>query len=184
MILVGTATGKVQKSTTECTLEFPKPPPAASKGHILPTFTDSLVGVGMLCDTNCTVVFNNSSFTVLDPQENFILTRWRKRTGPKLWRFSLCPQHQPVVPTGAATDSLKDFSAQDLPSVESLVCYLHAAAGSPVRSTWIATIKANKYSSCPGLTYQNASKYCPASTETPCSHMKKNRQVLHSTTCP
>ena len=62
--------------------------------------------------------------------------------------------------------TLKVFSAYDLPSVEALVRYFHAAAGFPVRDTWIKAIKAGNFDLCSGLTYQNATKYCPTSKET------------------
>ena len=44
-----------------------------------------------------------------------------------------------------------------------LVRYLHVAAGFSVKSTWLEAIKSGNYSSWPGLTYANASKYCPIS---------------------
>ncbi len=49
------------------------------------------------------------------------------------------------------------LNAHDLSSVGALIHYLHAAAGFPVKSTWLAAIKAGNYSSWPGLTYANAS---------------------------
>jgi hypothetical protein len=52
--------------------------------------------------------------------------------------------------------STRAFNAHDLPSVG-------AAADFPVKSTWLAAIKA---ASWPGLTYANASKYCPSRDET------------------
>ena len=55
--------------------------------------------------------------------------------------------------------SLAAFSAYDLPSVEALVRYFHAAAGYTVMDTWLKAIKAGNFKSWPGLTYQNALKY-------------------------
>ena len=89
MIYVVSATGKFQQSAAECTLALPQLPTAASKGHILPNFTQLLVGVGTLCDSKCTVVFTKYSVTVIELQDKAILTGWRECTGPKLWRFSL-----------------------------------------------------------------------------------------------
>ena len=62
-----------------------------------------------------------------------------------------------------------------------LVRYLHAAAGFPVKPTWLATIKAGNYSSWSGLTYANASKYCHISIETLQGHLKQTRQCVRST---
>ena len=82
---------------------------------------------------------------------------------------------------GVTTTSLKAFSAYDLPSVEALVRYLHAGAGSPVKDTWLKAIKAGNYATWPGLTLQNATKYCPVPIETLKGHMVQTRQNIRST---
>ena len=69
----------------------------------------------------------------------------------------------------------------DLPSMEALVRYMHAAAGLPVRSTWLKAIKHGNFNSWPGLTYNNAEKYCPQSIETLKGHMVKYSQGVIST---
>ena len=77
--------------------------------------------------------------------------------------------------------SLEAYSAYDLPSVEALVRYLHTVDGFPVRHTWLRAIKAGNYASWPGLTYQNAAKYCPDADETLRRHMVQTRQGVRST---
>ena len=62
-----------------------------------------------------------------------------------------------------------------------LIHYLHAAAGFPVKSTWLEAINARNYSSWPGLTYANASKYCPISVESVKGHLTQSRQGVRST---
>ena len=53
---------------------------------------------------------------------------------------------------------LSAFSAYNLPIVEVIVHYLHAAAGFPVKSTWMAAIKSVNYAMWLGLTFSNADK--------------------------
>ena len=62
-------------------------------------------------------------------------------------------------------------SAYDLPSVEALVQYIHAAAVLPVNSTWLRAIKRGNFETWPGLTYSNSAKYCPCTVETIKGHM-------------
>ena len=81
----------------------------------------------------------------------------------------------------AQETSLAAFSAYDLPSVEALVRYFHAAAGFPVKDTWLAAIKQGNYDTWPGLTYNNAAKYCPSANETLKGHMVQTRQGVRST---
>ena len=77
--------------------------------------------------------------------------------------------------------TLEVFSAYDLPSIEALIIYFHADSGYPVRDTWPKAIKAGNYDSWPGLTYINATKYCPSSDETIKGHMVHTRQGVWST---
>ena len=70
---------------------------------------------------------------------------WRETSGARLWRISLrpdlrtdlanCPpcHEEPEADAHKEEATLEAFSAYDLPSVEALVVYLHAAAGYLVR---------------------------------------------------
>ena len=48
------------------------------------------------------------------------------------------------------------YSAYDLPIVEALLRYRHAASGFPVKSTWLWAIKKGNLTTWTGLTYSNA----------------------------
>ena len=86
-----------------------------------------------------------------------------------------------ITAPNAQKSTLKAFSAYDLPSVEALIRYFHAAAGFPVRYTWPKSIEAGNFDSWPGITYQNATKYCPTRKETIKGHMVQKRQHVRST---
>jgi hypothetical protein len=106
----------------------------------MPTFQHNLLGIGKFCDKDCTVVFDKAAVTVFAKDGSSLLQGWREPDGAKLWRFSLLPD-QVSAPAWALTTPLA-LNAHDLPSVGALVHYLHAAAGFPVKSTWLAAIKA------------------------------------------
>jgi hypothetical protein len=148
-------------------------------------FHENLVGIGPICDATYTVVFDDNNITIVSPTGTLVLPGWREPTGNKLWRMSLLPYAEGAqihmdIP-GVSTASLAAFSAYDLPSVEALVQYFHAAAGNPVKDTWLKAIKAGNYKSWPGLTHQNTSKYCPVPLETLKGHMFQSRQNVRST---
>ena len=89
-IRLGTANGQVANSTAMATLpitqvkaDFP------TKGYIIPTFTNTLIGVGPICDADFTVVFNKEDVTVLSPKGKPILQGWREDKLPRLWRVAL-----------------------------------------------------------------------------------------------
>eukprot|EP00804_Cyclotella_cryptica_P030065 CCRYP_016955-RA/>CCRYP_016955-RA protein AED:0.37 eAED:0.35 QI:0/-1/0/1/-1/1/1/0/377 len=117
----------------------------ACSGKIMPSFKNTLFGVGPLCDNGCRVLFDSAAVTIYNKSDDSILLQgWREPTGAKLWRFLLLPDFNPshhvLLPTASVTPSA--LSATDLPSVSALVHYLHAAAGFPIKSTWLAAIKA------------------------------------------
>ena len=65
--------------------------------------------------------------------------------------------------------------------MEALVRYMHGASGFLVRSTWLKAIKNGNFNSWPGLTYNNAEKYCPQSMETIKGLMVQSSQGFIST---
>ena len=92
-IRVGTANVQVETSTSKETLPIPKL--AAyfpTMGYIMPTFTNTLIGIGPICDGNCTVVFKKQDATVISPEDKPILQGRREKKLPRLSRFALKPK--------------------------------------------------------------------------------------------
>lgn len=151
---------------------------------MLPTFRNSLVSIGPLCDAGYSVLFPRDSVQVRDPVGNVLLTGWREMTGPRLWRFFLLPHHPWHTETQAGkvrVALMAAFSAYDLPSVEALVRFYHASAGYPVKSTWLDAIWHGNYATWPSLTHANAPRYSPESTETMKGHTVQTRKGVRST---
>ena len=148
----------------------------------MPGFQENLMGIGPICDADYKVTFTKDTVSIYNPKGHRVLRVWRYKEGTKIWRISLLPEDKSTLDNSDAQQStLKAFSVYDLPSVEALTGYFHAAAGFPVRDTWLRAIKAGNFTSWPGLTYQNASKYCPTSKETIKGHMIQTRQHVRST---
>ena len=182
-IRLGTANGQVEISTAKANLPIPQL--AADfpiVGYIMPTFTNTLIGFGPIFDANCTVVFRKEDVTVTSPDVKPILQGWREKKIPRLWRFALRPDKKEERKyTKTSQKGPEAHSVYDLPSVEALVRYMHAAVGFPVKSTWRKAIKHGNYNSWPGLTYNNAAKYFPQSVETIKGHILQSLQGLIST---
>eukprot|EP00804_Cyclotella_cryptica_P025742 CCRYP_002939-RA/>CCRYP_002939-RA protein AED:0.39 eAED:0.39 QI:0/-1/0/1/-1/1/1/0/222 len=145
----------------------------------MPSFRHNLSGIGKICDSDCQVVFDKTSVTVFAPNGTTLLQGWHEQTGAKCWRFSLIPMD--TISPPPATQTPTALNMHDLPSVSALVHYLHAAAGFPVKSTSLAAINAGNFASSPGLTYANASTFCPSSNATIKGHLSQVRQGLRST---
>ena len=77
-IRVGTANGKVAISIAKVTLPIPQlDENFHTTGYIMPTFTNTLICVGTICDANCTVVFRKEYVTVLSPDGKPMIQGWR-----------------------------------------------------------------------------------------------------------
>ena len=87
-IRVGTANGQVANSTAMATLPIPQiKAEFPTKGYIIPTFKNTLIGVVLICDADCTVVFKKENVTVLSPKGEPILQGWREDKLPRIWRL-------------------------------------------------------------------------------------------------
>ena len=91
----------------------------------------------------------------------------------KLWRIPLVKnvtniRHQTATVKKSPAQLLQDgpppptdiaFSVYELKTRPELICYFHAAAGFPMKPTWVKAIKNGHYESWPGLTWEVTSKY-------------------------
>ena len=103
-------------------------------------------------DADCAVIFMREAVIVRDNQGRLLLTGWRDATWPRLWRIALLPgeSNLPSMPNNVKQATLEAYRAYYLPSITALIRYLHAAAGYPVRYTWLKSIGAGNYSLWPG----------------------------------
>ena len=114
------------------------------------------MGIGPLCNRSFHVIFEETAVTVFSKDNTLLLKGYLKQSGSKLWHFSLLPNNIVLqqCPTGPIA-----LNANNIPSVGTLVRYLHSAAGFPVKPTWLTSIKTGNYASWPGLTSAKASNY-------------------------
>jgi hypothetical protein len=69
----------------------------------------------------------------------------------------------------------------ELPSIEPLIRYLHAAAEFPVEETWLKVVRQSNYNSWPLINVTNVSRYFLESEETQKGHMHGQHQGVCST---
>jgi hypothetical protein len=95
-----------------------------------------------------------------------------KPRGSKLWTMRIeCNKHKPE----------RVNNVYNLPSTALIIRFLNAAAGYPVKDTWIAAINAGNYTTWPELTAKAVRCHFPESDETQKGHMKKQQQNVRST---
>ena len=174
--LVGPAGGPPHRSSVSCGLILSSLP--TTSVHIMPKFHHNLMGIGPLCNRSFHVIFEETAVTVFSKDNTLLLKGYLKQSGSKLWHFSLLPNNIVLqqCPTGPIA-----LNANDLPSVRTLVQYLHAVSGFPVKSTCLTDINAGNYASWPGLTSANVYKYFPVPIENLQGHLKQYKQGVLST---
>ena len=90
--------------------------------YIIPSFTNTIVGVGPIFDADCRVVFTKQDVIVLSPKRKPILTVWIEKKLPRLWRFALKPTEGLIKDhTSTRQTTPAAHSAYNQPSVEALV---------------------------------------------------------------
>ena len=98
-IRVGAASGQPMTSTGTCELVLPQlPSNFPTTVHIMPVFQENLVGVGSMCDSNCTVKFSKYAVNSYNTNGTPLITGWREPDGPRLWKISILPKPEDVPP--------------------------------------------------------------------------------------
>lgn len=131
--------------------------------HVLPGFSNSLVSVGMLCDTGHYCLFTYKMVIAYNKHTKQIKLRGCREHKPGgMWRFPLMN----LLEEKENFKKIQHFSKlqisnnfYDLPSIEATIRNLHPTAGFSVKSMWLKHIK--EFSSWPGVTYKYLQKYCP-----------------------
>ena len=98
--MLGTENGQLVRSSameflpiTQTDHYFP------TNGYVIPSFANTLVGIGPLYNTSCYVTLVNHDVMFNNPRGHPILTGWWDHSvSPKLWHFALQP-HSTQVPT-------------------------------------------------------------------------------------
>ena len=157
----------------------------------MPDFVNNLLSMGVFCDADCSVTFTKTDVAIYDAQGTIILRGFRESDGARMWRVSLTNANANmatvVVPRSPAhiVNSRSDTyhrKSYDLPSIGALIQYHHASLGYPVKSELLKAIKCGHLRSFPGLSYTNASRYCPeAATPTVMGHITQVPKGVRST---
>jgi hypothetical protein len=86
-ICVGTADGTITCSSTSTQLKLTNLPPSARQGHVMPSFTRTLVSIAPLCNTNLTVIFTKHDVKAINQAGATILKGWHDPGGANNWHY-------------------------------------------------------------------------------------------------
>ncbi len=105
-IHVGTADGTIACSSASAQLKLTNLPPSARQGHIMPSFTRTLVGIAPLCNANLTVIFTKNDVKAINQARATILKGWCDPGGANDWHF-------PIVDSNYNSDEDSHFPSDD-----------------------------------------------------------------------
>jgi hypothetical protein len=176
----------------------------ADKADMVPDLTtNSLLSTTKCADANYATLFTKDEVRVFDLEltkiniegEAAVMTGWRcPKT--KLWRIPIKPitenqNTDTILMSQEATDIIMARrsehpdkfvnSVYELPNLEQVIAWYHAAAGYPTKTTWIKAIEAGFYATWPLLTVKAVKKHYPETKETPKGHMKRVKSGVRST---
>jgi hypothetical protein len=162
-------------STHTATLNMPSLPQAERQAHILPGLAQhSLLSVGQMCDSRCSVTFTASNVTFKNG-DSTILTGQRDKES-SLWRVPL-----DLAPPLNVGQEHSAHNVYEQTSIQDTITYLHACCFIPVTDTWIQSIQNGHFATWPSVTVANIRKYLFKSDATAKGHMHQIRQNICST---
>ncbi len=176
-ISVNLPDGSKITSTHECDI-FIKGLPTILTGHIIPQLTiASLIGIRVLCNHGCEVVFTKDKCDVYYDR-NIILTGY-KDTNTDLWTLpingntSTAGKPRGVVKNPPPTLPETINFAHSIRTKMNAVQFAHQSLCNPPISTLLKAVRAGFLDGCPNISEALIIKYLPPSTATAKGHMKR-----------
>jgi hypothetical protein len=153
------------KATGTTHLPFEQLSTQARQANILPGLTKSLISVNKMAENGYTTIFRPRDEGVTFHKDGTLtittseppLLQGCKKKGETLWTIQ--------VPQATRKKREEISNVHNLPSIFQIIKYHHAAAGYPVKDTWIKAINAGNYTTWPGLTSEAVRKHFPDLTK-------------------
>jgi hypothetical protein len=183
--------GSRVKSTHMCNITIPGLPVILT-GHIVPKLTIALlIGIRVLCDAGCTMVFTKAKFVVI--YNGKIILRGYKDPSTDLWTLPIdataedtkgkvgTPHKTTSVIDNSERIDLKTFTHSVRTRANS-VMFAHQSLCNPKISMLLKATRRGFVRGCPNMSKQLILKYLNPSPATAKGHMKQPRHGIRSTT--
>jgi hypothetical protein len=197
------ANGTISKAGQKAKLHYNLRETARDADTVPSLALNSLLSTSKLADANYITIFTPDEVKVFDAEVSklhitgeAVMKGWRcPKT--KLWRVPLKEQWQNVNTdmallsktvtniimekrNGSNDDEFINH-VYELPNLEQVVAWYHAAAGYPTKATWLKAIEAGFYATWPLLTMKAVQKHFPESPKTSKGHMRQVKSGVRST---
>jgi hypothetical protein len=167
--------GDAITATHTATLNIPSLSQAARLAHILPSLAQhSLLSMGEMCDSGCSVTFTASNVTVTNGHSTILTGEQDKESN--LWRVPVNPD--PPLHGGQKHSAHNVYERK---SIQDTIPYLHGCCFSPVTDTWLKSIQNGHFATRPSVTVENVRKYIYKSDAEAKGHLNQILQNIRST---
>jgi len=159
--------------------------PAARKMNIVPGLHSTLVSVPKLVGAGYTTVFSKAGAAIYDDYTTTISASNPSVLNAKrcdhtwLWKLPLDDKTKETKGTPPTNKAINVIF--DLLSARQTFLWYHAAAGFPIKESFIKAVRNGNYATWPKLTVTLINKYMPDSDQTAKGHLKGQRQGIRST---
>ena len=153
----------------------------ATQSYIMPDLhSSSLLSIGQLCDEDYSAVFTKNHVKIFDNSNNLAIIGQRNRQDG-LWDVNFQSKLQQSHPQLQLPSPTANVILRHNMSDSNLAAFLHATAGCPTKTTFIAAIQNGNFTTWPGLTTSLIAKHLLPTIATGKGHMKQEQQRLKST---
>jgi hypothetical protein len=139
-----------------------------------------LLSLGQFCDNGYEVRLSKEQIHIQYMTDPNMSLRGHHDPMSKMWTVDIAntnhTTNEPVQHTRPMANNVYEHKKK-----ADIVQYLHKAAFSPVKSTWIQAIQAGFYTTWPNLTVEMVEKHLEKSPATVKGHLRQIRQNLRST---
>ena len=159
-------------------------PEAVRHAHLFEEMHNKcLLSLGQFCDNGYEVHLTEHEIFITHMMDAALSLKGHRDPYSKMWTVNItdqsCKTEARVQTTRLMANNVYEYKKK-----QDIVTYLHKAAFSPVKSTWIQAVQNGFYTTWPGLTPELVDKHLQKSTATVKGHLQQIRQNLQSTKAP
>ena len=149
-------------------------PDEVRKAYLFSEMQDKcLLSLGQFCDNGYEVHLTMKEIFITHLSDPALSLKGHRDPISKMWTVDItkpCPTESRVQTTRLMANNVYEYKKK-----KDIVTYLHRAAFSPVKSTWIQAIQAGFFTTWPGLTPALVDKHLNKSPATIKGHLRQIR---------
>ena len=169
------------RASHTCHIVLDNIPTAVKRAHIFPGLHNkALISLGQFCDNGYEVQLTKDKIYINHITNNELSIEGNRDRMTKMWTINIDNMQRPNK-LHSNDKHLKMNNVYKFNKKKDIVTYLHKAAYSPVKSTWIKAINSGFFTTWPGLTADLVEKHLDKAPATTQGHLRQIRQNLRST---